>query len=450
MAVCLSMLILSGTTGRVLAAEKTSEIRIEKPNIVFIMADDLGYGDLGCYGQQQIRTPHIDQMASDGMRFTQFYAGSTVCAPSRCVLMTGLHLGHCYIRGNARFSLRPDDFTVAELLKQNGYRTGMCGKWGLAQEDTSGVPTRQGFDFFFGYLDQVHAHNYYPSFLIRNGERVELSNVIPNEGKAGQGVATERREYSHDLIVREALAFIDRNKDDPFFLYVPFTLPHANNEARNKGMEVPDHGIYRNRDWPEPQKGLAAMIGRLDRDVGAILNQLKEHGIDDRTIVFFTSDNGPHSEGGNDSTFFNSNGPVRGMKRDLYDGGIRVPMIARWPGKVRPGSTTGHISAFWDFLPTACQVSGVDPPEGIDGISYLPTLLGRDDQKKHDYLYWEYSNQRAVRMGPWKALRSGQGKVQLFNLTSDLGESTDVAAKHPAVVRRIEAIMATAHSDPKP
>lgn len=282
------------------------------PNIIFILADDLGYGDLGCYGQKEIQTPNLDRMAAEGVQFTDFYAGSTVCAPSRCVLMTGLHLGHCYIRGNGKLNLRPSDVTVAEVLKEAGYATGLAGKWGLGHENSTGLPTRQGFDSFFGYLDQHHAHNYYPSFLVRNEERVPLKNVVPKEGIYGQGVATQKVTYSADLIAEEALKFVDAHKDEPFFLYWAATLPHANNEAGKKGMEIPDYGRYADKDWPEPQKGLAAMISRLDSDVGRLLERLKQHGIDENTIVMFSSDNGPHNEGGERLELFRFQRPAAG------------------------------------------------------------------------------------------------------------------------------------------
>ena len=284
----------------------------DRPNIIFIMADDLGYGDLGCYGQKRIRTPHLDRMAAEGMKFTQFYAGSTVCAPSRCVLMTGLHTGHCFIRGNGKINLRPGDVTVAEVLKTTGYTCGLMGKWGLGHENSSGLPTRQGFDSFFGYLDQHHAHNYYPSFLVRNEKRVLLKNVVPNEGRFGQGVATRQVEYSHDLVMAETKTWLDKVHDRPFFLYLALTIPQTNNEARQKGMEVPDLGAYAKEDWPAPQKGTAAMISRMDADLGRLFARLKKHGIDEETVVFFTSDNGPHREGGNNPDFFDSNGPCEG------------------------------------------------------------------------------------------------------------------------------------------
>ncbi|MCH7688810.1 MAG: arylsulfatase [Planctomycetes bacterium] len=422
-----------------------------KPNIIYIMADDLGYGDLGCYGQKRIKTPNIDRMAAQGVRFTQFYAGSTVCAPSRCVLMTGLHLGHCYIRGNGKTNLRPGDVTVAEVLKQAGYTNGLFGKWGIGHEGSTGVPTKQGFDEFFGYLDQHHAHNYYPTFLMRNETRVTLRNVVPGEGKYGQGVATKKMQYSHDLIAEELLSFIDDNKDRPFFLYFAATLPHANNEARDKGMEIPDYGIYKNKDWPEPQKGLAAMISRLDADVGRILDRLKKHGIDENTIIFFTSDNGPHNEGGNKSTFFDSNGPLRGTKRDLYDGGIRVPMIVRWPGKTPEGTDSDYIGYFGDFLATAADIAGIKEVPKTDGISFLPAILGKaEEQKQHKYLYWEFyerGSAQGVRMGDWKGIVKplGGNNIELYNVKDDIGETTDIAEQHPDIVAKIRVAIKESH-----
>jgi len=421
----------------------------KKPNIIFILADDLGYGDLGCYGQQKIKTPNLDRMAREGRRFTQFYAGSTVCAPSRCVLMTGLNTGHCYIRGNAKTNLRPEDVTVAEVLKGAGYRTGLTGKWGLGHEGSEGVPTRQGFDYFYGYLDQTHAHNYYPTFLLRNEERVKLRNVVPDEGPVGQGVASLKVDYSHDLIAKEALDFIDREKGRPFFLYLAMTLPHANNEAKQNGMEVPDLGDYAGMDWPERQKQHAAMISRMDADVGRVLERLKRHGIDDNTLVIFTSDNGPHREGGNDPDFADSNGPLRGIKRALYEGGIRVPMIARWPGKIAAGATSDHVGYFGDVMATLGEVAGAKVDVRHDGISFLPALLGQGGQKQHDFLYWEFyegGSAQAVRKGNWKAIaKPFGGPIELFDLKKDLGEAMDVAAQNPEVVAALRALMVKAH-----
>ena len=423
----------------------------DRPNIIFVMADDLGYGDLGCYGQKRIRTPYLDRMATEGMKFTQFYAGSTVCAPSRCVLMTGLHTGHCFIRGNGKINLRPDDVTVAEVLKGAGYRCALMGKWGLGHENSTGLPTRQGFDSFFGYLDQHHAHNYYPSFLVRNEKRVLLKNVVPGEGRFGQGVATRQVEYSHDLVMAETMKWLDSVHDKPFFLYLALTIPHANNEARQKGMEVPDLGAYEKEDWPAPQKGTAAMISRMDADLGRLFERLKKHGIDEKTVVFFTSDNGPHREGGNNPDFFNSNGPLRGIKRALYEGGIRVPLLVRWPGKIRAGSTTDFIGSFADVLPTMAVLAGARGRQVTDGLSFVDTLVGDNQrQKHHDYLYWEFYEGRsaqAVRMGDWKAVvKPLHGtKLELYHLGKDLAEKKNVASQHPDVVARARAAIKAAH-----
>lgn len=422
-----------------------------KPNIIFILADDLGYGDLSCYGQQMIRTPNLDRMAAEGMRFTQCYAGSTVCAPSRCALMLGQHTGHCLVRGNDRVPLRPQDVTVAEVLKAAGYTTALIGKWGLGEPGTPGHPLRQGFDYFFGYTEQRHAHNYYPEFLWRNNERVVLKNEVAPEWQ-GQlpGVAVRRVEYSHDLFVADALRFVEENRDKPFFLYLALTIPHANNEAGKEGMEVPELGEYAEKDWPAPEKGKAAMIARMDRDIGVLLAQIKKLGIDQQTVVFFSSDNGPHREGGADPTFFRSSGELRGIKRDLYEGGIRVPMIVRWPGKIAPG-VNDHVWAFWDFLPTAAELAGAAAPAEIDGISVVPTLLGRPGQKQHEFLYWEFhegGSKQAVRMGDWKAVRlSPEAPLQLYRLNEDLAEKKDIAAEHPEVVAKIEAYLKTARTE---
>ncbi|MHC4395445.1 MAG: arylsulfatase [Planctomycetota bacterium] len=436
----------------------------KRPNIIYILADDLGYGDLGCYGQRDIKTSNIDRMASEGMRFTQHYAGSTVCAPSRCALMTGLHTGHATIRGNSgkiegRVPLRPSDVTVAEIVKQAGYATVLVGKWGLGEESTTGVPNKKGFDYFFGYLNQTHAHNYYPSFLWRNNKRVALGNEVvrPKGGyaKVHGGAATKRVDYSHDIFTREALSFVDKNKHRPFFLYLAYTIPHANNESRildRHGMEVPDYGIYANKNWPEAQKGHAAMITRMDRDIGRLFAKLKKLGLDEKTLVMFSSDNGPHKEGGAKPGFFNSGGPLRGIKRDLYEGGIRVPMIVRWPGKINAGSVSDHISAFWDILPSFAELAGVSSPENIDGVSMVATLFGRSEQqKKHKFLYWEFHEggfKQAVRMGDWKAVRLGPGEpLELYNLVEDIAEKQDVAAQHPEVIARIETYLRSARSD---
>ena len=429
-----------------------------KPNIIYILADDLGYGDLGCYGQKSIQTPNLDRMAAEGIRFTDHYAGSTVCAPSRCSLMTGLHCGHARIRGNARVPLEPGDITIAELLKQAGYATGLVGKWGLGEEGSTGIPTRKGFDYFFGYLNQRHAHNYYTEFLWRNEEKVPLPNdvVKPPHAEANDlaGASTNRAVYSQDLFSQEALQFIENNQAKPFFLYYSVTIPHANNESNilnRHGMEIPDYGIYAEKDWPEPQKGHAAMITRLDHDIGLLLQKLQDLGLDQNTIVFFSSDNGPHREGGNDPDFADSNGPLKGIKRDLYDGGIRVPMIARWPGKIVPGTVSSHVSAFWDVLPTFCELAGVPVPFSSDGTSFLPALLGKN-QREHPYLYWEFHERKstiqALRMGKWKAVRhKPSGSIELYDIEQDVGEETDLAVEHPAVVKKIAAVLQSVRTE---
>lgn len=433
-------------TSAVSASDPLRPQAIAKPNVIFIMADDLGYGDLGCYGQKVIQTPNIDRLAKSGMKFTDFYAGSTVCAPSRCVLMTGYHTGHCFIRGNGKDNLRPEDVTVAEVFKKAGYTTGMFGKWGLGHEGSTGLPTRQGFDEFFGYLDQHHAHNFYPTFLIDGEKRFPLKNVVPEVGKYGQGVATEKKEYSHTLIMNRAFQFIDDHHDEPFFLYLPITIPHANNEAKNKGMEIPDFGIYADKDWPDPQKGHAAMISQMDSDVGKLMAQLKKYDIDENTIVFFTSDNGPHREGGNNPDFHNSNGPLNGIKRALTDGGIRVPLIVRWPNQIQPGSISNHIGAFWDVMPTMAELIGAEAavPKDVDGLSFLPALLGKE-QQVHKNLFWVFFEQkgaRAIRKGNWKAVQQPiTAPVRLYDLSKDIGEQVDLAAKHPDIVEQLVAEM---------
>ncbi len=429
-----------------------------KPNVVFILADDLGYGDLGCYGQQQIKTPNLDRLAAEGMRFTQFYAGSTVCAPSRAVLMTGQHTGHVWVRGNAAgVSLRDEDKTLAEVFNDAGYRTAMFGKWGLGEIGSTGHPNKQGFDEFFGYLNQTHAHNYFPSFLIHNGERYPLPNVPQREEANGAGYAKEKRQYSHDAIVDKAFEWLDWNAHKPFFLYLPFTLPHANNEANrdlHDGQEVNDYGDYASKNWKTPDKGQAAMIARLDRDVGRLLAKLRKLGVEQNTLVIFTSDNGPHQEGGNDPDFFKASGPLRGIKRALYEGGIRVPFIARWPGQIKAGSVSDHVGYFGDVFALACELTGQPLPRGLDSLSFLPTLL-RKKQTPHEYLYWEFYEQasrQAVRFGQWKAIREPMltGKVQLYDLNADVGEKNDVAAAQPALVKRAVALMEQAHvPDPK-
>ena len=435
-----------------------------QPNVIFIMADDLGYGDLGVYGQEIIQTPRLDQMAHEGIRFTQFYAGATVCAPSRSVLMTGQHTGHTHVRGNAggpdmtAQSLRDVDVTVAEVLQSAGYSTGLFGKWGLGEVGLEGHPLKQGFDAFFGYLNQVHAHNYYPEFLWDNLEKLPLRNKVERldrtYGGFQGGWATERNEYSHDVIMDRALEWVEEQKDGPFFLYLALTIPHANNEGTRgtgDGAEVPDHGIYSTEDWPGPDKGQAAMITHMDRDVGVLLDRLRALGIAENTLVMFTSDNGPHNESNHDLARFNPSGVLRGIKRALYEGGIRVPFLAWWPGTIQPARVSDHIGYFGDLMATAADLAGADVPENVDSVSFAPTLHGRpDDQKAHDYLYWEFyegGSAQAVRMGEWKGVRRPMltGRIELYAVTRDPGEKYDMARNHPDVVRAIEQAMAESH-----
>ncbi|MGB7345727.1 MAG: arylsulfatase [Pirellulaceae bacterium] len=444
-----------------------------KPNIIFILTDDLGYGDLGCYGQKLIHTPRLDQMAAEGIRFTDFYAGNTVCAPSRSVLMTGQHIGHTHVRGNAsgpdmsKQSLRDEDITVAEVLKTAGYTNALCGKWGLgdeAQGGRSGLPRRQGFDFFYGYLNQVHAHNYFPEFLWRNEVQETLGNTVHqldrSYGGFTGGYATKKVDYSHDLIANEALRFIERSakpksEGKPFFLYLALTIPHANNEAGKAlgdGQEVPDYGQYADKDWSNPDKGQAAMISRMDADVGRILDLLKKLGVDKDTLVMFSSDNGPHDEGGHNTERFDPAGPLRGMKRDLYEGGVRVPLIARWPGTAPAGTTSNHVGYFGDLMATVADLSGAKCPENTDSISFAPTIIGNvDAQQEHRYLYWEFYEQggkQAVRAENWKAIRMPwkTGPTQLYNLSEDIGEENNLAATFPDRVAEFEKMMDEAHT----
>jgi arylsulfatase A-like enzyme len=434
-----------------------SPAQAPRPNIVFILADDLGYGDVGCYGQRQIQTPHIDTLAKQGLRFTQAYAGATVCAPSRCGLMTGYHGGHARVRGNKDVPLRPDDLTVAEVLKSAGYHTALVGKWGLGNANSAGVPNKQGFDTFYGYLNQTHAHNFYPEFLWRDEEKVALRNKLPEgfKTKVGEGVSQVKEQYSHDLFTEEALQYLrsrSQPKDQPFFLYLAFTLPHANNEGKQQGMEVPSDAPYSDKDWPQQEKNRAAMVTRLDDGVGKVLATLKELGLEENTLVIFASDNGPHNEGGSKAAYFHSSGPFKGVKRDLYEGGIRVPFIARWPGHVRPDTTSDFVIAFWDFLPTAAELAGaIDKlPKDLDGQSIVPTLLGKT-QNPHELLYFEFHERgfdQAVRFGDWKAIRIGFGKpLELYDLKSDPGETRNAAAEHPDLVQSAEQYLAGSRTD---
>jgi arylsulfatase A-like enzyme len=429
-----------------------------KPNIIFILADDLGYGELGCYGQKIIQTPNLDRLAAEGMRFTQFYAGSTVCAPSRSVLMTGQHLGHTTVRGNAggrnmeAQSLRPDDVTVARVLKQAGYTTGLIGKWGLGELESTGEPRKHGFDYYFGYLNQTHAHNHFPDFLWRNGEKVSLPNDRVAIGTVpGAGYSAKRAVYGDDLFAKDTREFVEKNRGTPFFLFYSMVTPHANNERSRElgeGNEVPDQGIYASKPWHDSAKNHAAMVTRLDRDVGELMAHLKKLGIDDRTLVMFSSDNGPHREGGPnyDPAFFNVSGPLTGLKRSLTDGGIRVPFIARWPGRIKAGSVSNHVGYFGDMMATWAELAGAKPPAKVDSISIVPTLLGRD---AHWEFYEQGVSQALLLDGRWKALRlkSPTAPIQLFDLASDIAEKTNVAAKNPQIVARATELMRTVRFD---
>ena len=439
-----------------------------QPNIIYILADDLGYGDLSCYGQEKFKTPNIDKLASQGMLFSQHYSGSTVCAPSRSALLTGMHTGHTAVRGNkemqpeGQYPIPDDTYTIAEVMKKSGYVTGAFGKWGLGFPGSEGDPISQGFDEFYGYNCQRLGHHYYPDHLWSNNDSIVL------KGNAGQ----LKEVYAPSLIHEKTLEFIEKNQSKPFFLYVASVIPHAELAAPEALMKkyrnkfLPEKKFKGVDNGPEYRKGsyasqneahatFVAMIDLLDQQVGEIMNKVKELGIDDNTIIIFTSDNGPHKEGGADPKYFNSNGPLRGTKRDLYEGGIRVPMIAKWSGKIKAGSTTDHISAFWDVFPTFSDVAGVEIPKNIDGISFLPELLGNyKNQVEHAYLYWEFhekGGRQAIRMGDWKAvkynvLETPNKPMILYNLFNDIGEKNNVANKFPEVVKQIESLFQEART----
>tara|TARA_Y100000588_G_scaffold389695_1_gene493163 strand:+ start:3250 stop:4890 length:1641 start_codon:yes stop_codon:yes gene_type:complete len=470
----------------------------EQPNIIYILADDLGYNELGCYGQEKIETPNIDALAADGLKFTQHYSGSPVCAPSRCVLMTGKHTGNAYIRGNDEWSERGDTWsfarmaedpnlegqrpipdgtnTIGRLLKSVGYKTAVVGKWGLGGPLTEGIPNKQGFDFFYGYNCQRQAHTLYPVHLWRNMEKHMLDNemVAPGtpltEGADPDDPASyakyQLNEYTPELMLNEAEEFMKANKENPFFLYFASPIPHVPLQAPKRwvdyymkkfGEEEPylgQKGYFPNQ---RPRSTYAAMVSYLDESVGQLVSNLKALGIYENTLIIFSSDNGPTYNGGSDSAFFDSAAPFKSeygyAKGFVYEGGIRVPMVAHWPGKIQSGRASAHVSAFWDVLPTLCEISGADIPEDVDGISFLPTLLGEPSQKVHEFLYWEfpsYQGQQAVRMGNWKAIRKNIFKdnlqLELYNLETDPIEENDVAADHPEIVSKIEAILVQEHS----
>ena len=448
------------------------------PNIVYIMADDLGYQELGSYGQQIIKTPHLDKLASEGMRFTQHYSGSTVCAPSRCTLLTGKHTGNSFVRDNyelgdfsdenekGQLPLPEGGFTLGKMLKEQGYNTGVIGKWGLGGPGSTGIPGKQGFDYFYGYLCQKQAHNYYPTHLWENEvwDTLENEYFIPHQKFEGDPTQLsdfkkyKGNEYAQDVMAKKALDFIDRNQDHPFFLYLPFPVPHLS-------LQVPDESLEQyhfNNETPYlgersylphrfPLSAYAGMITRMDQQIGNILAKLESCGLTENTIIVFTSDNGTTFDiGGVDRKFFNSLGDLKGHKTTLYEGGIRVPFLFKWPGKVAPGTVSDHISANWDIVPTLAEITKATPPEDIDGISLLPELLNKDTQKEHQYLYWEFHGRwdgaQAVRLGNWKAVRlavgaTPQGPIELYNLAEDIGESHDVATQNPEVIQKIKDIM---------
>ena len=446
----------------------TKIVKSSPPNIILIMADDLGYGDVGVYGQTLFPTPNIDRLAKGGIRFLQHYSGSTVCAPSRSALMTGQHSGHTFIRGNlekgftldneGQYPLAAEELTIAEVLKEANYRTGAFGKWGLGYPGSEGDPNFQGFDQFYGYNCQRVAHNYYPTHLWNNQKKEKL--------RGNDGATTET--YAPELIHQKALSFLEENKESPFFMFYPSVIPHAElvapmeYMARYRGLFLPEkkfiqkkvgYNVGRYNPQEESHAAFAAMINVLDDQVGEIIDKIHELGIAENTLILFTSDNGPHLEGGADPDYFNSNGPLRGYKRDLYEGGIRVPMIAYWPSKIQPGSTTDHPSAFWDFFPTAIEIAGLNKNwADIDGISFLPTLTGKE-QKAHPYLYWEFlkkGGRQAVRMDQWKAVRLNMSNnpdapIELYKLTDDIGEENNIAKQYPEMVKIMDSLMSNAH-----
>ena len=439
----------------------------QKPNIIYILADDLGYGDLSSYGQEKFKTPRIDELAKRGITFTQHYSGAPVCAPARSSLMTGQHTGHTPIRGNkelegeGQIPLPGNSVTIAEMMKKAGYTTGAFGKWGLGFIGSEGDPVAQGFDEFYGYNCQRMAHRYYPTHLWHNEEKILL------EGNDW----TKTETYAPDKIQEATLEFIEKNKEKPFFAYVPFVLPHAElispndsifNKFKDSFDETPftaendftsDYGpdIVHMEYAPQlkPHAAFASMVYRMDVYVGQILDKLEELGIADNTIVMFASDNGPHAEGGADPAFFNSSGGLRGIKRDLYEGGIRSPFIVTWPNKIKAGTTSDHVSAFWDVMPTLGEITKVDVPASSDGISFLATLLDKDNQKEHNHLYWEFPIQqgrKAVRKGDWKGViynfnKKPQGIFELYNLADDESETKNVANQHPEIVEEMKQIM---------
>ena len=450
-----------------------TSLATDRPNLIWVMADDLGYGELGCYGQKVIQTPQLDRMAREGLRFTQFYAGATVCAPSRSVLMTGQHHGRTRVRGNAGAAnpraqaLQAEDVTVARVLQEAGYATALIGKWGLGDVGAAerGLPRRHGFDYFFGYLSQHRAHNHFPEFLWRNEDKLALPNDVTPVSDHGGGYARDGILYADDLFADEALKFIAHQQSRPFFLYWSPVIPHANNERNRElkdGAHVPDYGPYAKEDWPPQDKGHAAMITRLDGYVGRLLEHLTQLDLARNTLVIFTSDNGPHNESSHNLARFRPSGPLNGTKRSLTEGGIRVPCIAWWPGRVKAGRESGHVAYFGDWFATACELAGVTAsgdsdsriPAGLDSISFVPELLadGRA-QSSHESLYWEFHeggfSQATLYQGRWKAIRERKldAPIALYDLRGDIAEKTNLAAQHPDLITKLDAYLKSARSE---
>ena len=467
------------------AASVWAQVSNDKhPNIIYIYADDLGYGELGCYGQKKIKTPHLDQIAREGIRFTQHYAGAPVCAPSRAILMTGKHAGHSYIRGNyelggfadseegGQMSLPEGIKTLPQLLKQAGYTTALCGKWGLGVTATSGDPLKQGFDYYYSVLDQKQAHNYYPTHLWENGRWDSLNNPLITVHKSLDSVTAAKKDferykgndYSIDKFTERALGFIEKNRSEPFFLYLSYTLPHVSLQIPDEYLkeyigQFDESPYYGQRGYAAqwyPKSAYAAMVSYLDRQAGMILKKIRELGLDKNTIIMFSSDNGSSVEGGADPVYFKASGGFRGVKRDLYEGGIRVPFIAKWPGKIKTGAVSDHISTQYDLMATLAELTGQKLVD-TDGISFLPTLLGQHDrQKKHEWLYFEFpekGGQVAVRMGKWKGVRTEIRKDrnaawQIFDLSTDPYETRDIAAQQPELVKKFAEIQQREHQHP--
>ena len=482
-----------------LSAENSAQKQAKKPNIIYILADDLGYGELGCYGQKLIETPHVDQLAKDGMRFTQNYSGTAVSGPSRCITLTGLHSGHAYIRGNDEMGSRGDVWshkamlenpylegqrplkagtvTIPSLLKSEGYKTACIGKWGLGYPGSEGTPNKMGFDFFYGYNCQRQAHTYYPPFLYRNDKREYLENqLLPPGTKLGKGedpkdarnyAKYNQKQYAPDLMYKEILNFVDDSKDDPFLLFWTTPIPHVPLQAPDKwvqyyvdkfGDEAPYEGKKGYFPCRYPRATYAAMVSYWDEQIGGLVQKLKELGLYDNTVIIFTSDNGPSFNGGTDSPYFDSAKPfkseIRWGKASIREGGIRVPLVVTWGDKIKQSTTSDHITASWDMMSTMCELAGVATPK-TDGISIVPTLLGKK-QAVHEYMYWEYpeaGGSKAIRIGNYKGLildiKKGNDKMMLFDLAKDPREQVDISASHPEIIQKMRTKMAEAHEEPE-